>query len=162
MEVFQKGWALEVSHTPNILTQHKRKLKVVMWYAHTDPVTTHPFLLVWNRVLTGMHPNSVTVLMYFAAETEVGQRELRQHNQTSRFTSIKQEGSYYTERPQKVMCYSTPHDMHISSSLVPSYSTWSPLRLQLSPPVVDQQPLSWTRWAACHSLPHQGSILRDG
>lgn len=42
--------------------------------ACTDLVTIHPLSLVWYRVLMGIHPNSVTVLMYFAAETEEGYR----------------------------------------------------------------------------------------
>lgn len=33
----------------------------------TDLVIVHPFMLVWNSVLTGTQPNSVTVLMYFTA-----------------------------------------------------------------------------------------------
>lgn len=44
------------------------RLLILMW---TYFVTTHPNWSVWYVVLTGMHPNSVTVLMYFPGGTEI-------------------------------------------------------------------------------------------
>lgn len=56
-----------------------------------------------------MHPNSVTVLMYFATKTEVDHK-LKQRNQTNRFACVKYKGSDEEEESQKVMCYIRPHD----------------------------------------------------
>ena len=37
----------------------------------THLVTVHPSWPSWNTVLTGMHPNSVTVLMYFPVGSDM-------------------------------------------------------------------------------------------
>lgn len=139
----------------------------VLSRACTDLVTTHPLLSVWNRVLTGMHPNSVTVAMYFATKTEVDHK-LKQRNQTNGFVRIKHtKAGDYEEESQKVMCYIPPHDLanfsvqFLLSSLLSSHGTWSLFHPQLSCPGVDQETLSWTRGASQHNLPQQRGIPWD-
>lgn len=110
--------------------------------ACTDLVTIHPLLSVWNRVLTGTHPNSVTVLMYFAAETEVDHEwaEATQPDQQVREHNIGYKGRITESHVlQYMMLSSFLYSSVISLYLFPLLAAALPPRCWPGVPVRDQR-----------------------
>lgn len=70
--VWEKASALLRDPLQCLLANIKEKNATWQIVLPTDLLTTQSPVLVWYRVLTGMHPNWVTVVKYLAAETRSG------------------------------------------------------------------------------------------
>lgn len=109
----------------------------------TDLVTNQPLWSVWKRVLMGIQPNSVTVLMYVAVETE------EDHELAKEVQPAEQVCELDNHRKSCAAWYCF---FSLLLFWLLFYCTCSFFQWQLPQPGVDQDSLSRARGASQHNL----------